>query len=465
QRRGTQDIGTLFGPIMGLWFVCIGVLGGVQIAGSPQVLQALDPSYAVGFFIHHGWRAFVALGAVVLALTGAEALYADMGHFGKKSIRIAWFALVMPSLVLNYFGQGALLLSDPEAVRNPFFLLAPAWGLLPLVLLSTVATVIASQAVISGAFSLTRQAIQLGYCPRMEVRHTSATAMGQIYIPQINWTLLVAVVILVAGFKSSSNLAAAYGIAVTGTMATTTILAYFVMRHIWGWRRAVSLPIVGVLLVVDLAFFGSNLLKIADGGWFPLAAGASAFLLMSTWKRGREALLDTLAQPSGTLERFIETIDATECRRIEGTAVFLTGSKHGVPYALVHNLRHNAVLHQRVLVLTVSTEDVPFIPVEHRVLVKDMGQGFYRVWTRYGFKEQPDLPKMLNELGGQGVAFDMEHTSFFLGRETLVPGIEPALSPWRLQLFMAMSRNAGSAAAFFRLPVDRVIELGAQVAL
>jgi KUP system potassium uptake protein len=463
QRFGTQGIGNLFGPVMTVWFLGIAALGLTQIVQNPQVLLAFDPTYAVGFFASHGWRGFVSLGGVVLALTGAEALYADMGHFGKRSIRLAWIGLVLPALALNYFGQGALLLREPEAAANPFFHMAPDWALYPLVALATAATVIASQAIISGAFSMTHQAIQLGFAPRMPIRHTSVSAIGQIYIPRVNWGLLVAVVALVVGFKSSANLAAAYGIAVTGTMATTTVLVYFVMRHIWRWRLSVSLVVLVALLVMDLSFFGANLLKIADGGWFPLAIGAAMFMMMATWKRGREVLLETLARPGDSLDDFVAELDHRDYHRVRGTAVFLTGSRHGMPYALRYNLRHNDVLHERVLVLTVLTDDVPYVPPDHRIVVRSLDHGFFRMHCRYGFMEEPDIPEMMAELGERGVDFDPECTSFFISRETLIPGEHSAMSPWRLRLFMLMARNAGSSSEFFKLPADQVIELRTQV--
>jgi len=465
QRKGTAGIGALFGPAMCIWFGVLAVLGFVNIVHEPGVLRALNPLYAIEFFQVHRLHGFLALGAVVLALTGAEALYADMGHFGRPPIKRAWFWFVLPALVLNYFGQGALLLHDPAAVRNPFYLLVPAWGLFPLVMLATVATIIASQAVITGAFSLTRQAIQLGYCPRMEILHTSAEEIGQIYVPAINWTLLVMIFALVLGFRSSSNLAAAYGIAVTGTMAITTVLAFVVVRKIWKWNVFASGAVMAGFLAIDLAFLGANAVKIEHGGWFPLVIGAAIFTLMATWKRGRELVFERLHSSEIALEPFLDNIAKHPPIRVPGTAVFMTAQPEGVPHALLHNLVHNKVLHERVALLTVVTEDVPYVSDGRRLTVRPMGNNVYRITIRYGFKDDIDIPKALTQCAGHGVQCNMMETSFFLSRETLIPTIAPGMALWRERLFASMARNAGAAMAFFKIPTNRVVELGTQIEL
>lgn len=465
QRRGTADVGALFGPAMCIWFAVLAVLGIHNIIDQPSVLQALNPVYAVNFFIDHKGHGFMALGAVVLALTGAEALYADMGHFGRPPITRAWFWFVLPALVLNYFGQGALLIHDPNAVRNPFYLLVPAWGLLPLVVLATVATIIASQAVISGAFSLTRQAIQLGYCPRMEILHTSAKEIGQIYVPAVNWTLLIMIIALVLGFRSSSSLAAAYGIAVTGTMVITTVLAFVVVRKLWGWNAFASGAVVTGLLAIDLAFLGANIVKIEHGGWFPLVVGIVIFTLMSTWKRGREMVFERLHTNEIALQPFLDGIAKHPPTRVPGTAVFMTAQPEGVPHALLHNLAHNKVLHERVALLTVVTEDVPWVSEARRLTVQALGNNFYRITIRYGFKDDTDIPKALHLCTEHGVECNMMETSFFLSRETLIPTIAPGMALWRERLFASMARNAGAAMAFFKIPTNRVVELGTQIEL
>ncbi len=465
QRKGTGGIGALFGPAMCIWFGVLAVLGLVNILKEPAVLQALNPYYAISFFAMHKWHGFLALGAVVLALTGAEALYADMGHFGRPPIAKAWFWFVLPALLLNYFGQGALLLHDPTAVRNPFYLMVPVWGLFALVMLATVATIIASQAVISGAFSLTRQAIQLGYCPRMEILHTSDMEIGQIYVPAINWSLLVAIIALVLGFQSSSNLAAAYGVAVTGTMAITTVLAFVVVRKLWKWNRFASGAVVMGFLSVDLAFLGANVVKIEHGGWFPLVIGAAIFTLMSTWKRGREIVFDRLHSNAIALEPFLEGIAKYPPIRVPGTAVFMTAHADGVPHALLHNLNHNKVLHDRVALLTVVTEDVPYVGDGRRLTVQPLGNNFFRITIRYGFKDDPDIPKALMQCTGHGVECNLMETSFFLSRETLIPSIAPGMALWRERLFASMARNAGAAMSFFKIPTNRVVELGTQIEL
>jgi len=465
QRKGTAGIGALFGPVMCVWFGALAILGIVNILHAPEVLAALNPAHGLDFFRADPLLGFLSLGGVVLVLTGAEALYADMGHFGRKPIRLAWFGLVLPALVLNYFGQGALLLHDPAAIQNPFYHLAPGWALYPLVALSTAATVIASQAVISGAFSMTREAIQLGYSPRMEVQHTSEKAIGQIYMPAINWALLAAVVALVLGFRSSTNLGAAYGIAVTGTMVITTLLAFIVMRKLWGWGWIRSGLLIALFLTVDLAFFAANAIKIEDGGWFPLVFGFGVFTLMGTWKQGRQLLRSRMAGEAIALEPFIRGLDSGSITRVPRTAVFLSGDPDAVPHALLHNLKHNMVLHERVAVVTVHVEDVPHIPEAERVEVRPLPNNFFRIVVHYGFKDDPDLPRALELCAQQGVVFDPMETSFFLGRETLIPKLGSDMALWREKLFVAMFRNAGSAAAFFNIPSNRVVEMGTQVVL
>ena len=465
QKRGTGSVGALFGPVCALWFVVLAVLGIAQIVENPAVLKALSPHYAFAFVSDNPTAAFLALGAVVLAVTGTEALYADMGHFGASPIRRAWLLFVMPALVLNYFGQGALLLANPAAIKNPFYLLAPQWGLLPLVMLATCATVIASQAVISGAFSLTRQAIQMGYCPRIKILHTSHQEIGQIYVPFINWTLLIAVILLVLGFRSSSNLAGAYGIAVTLAMLIDSLLIYFVMRRIWQWSKTVALAIAVPLALIDFAFLASNALKIPDGGWFPLLIGGVVFTLLTTWKRGRQVLMKRLADDSMPLDLFIESIGASPPPRVAGTAVFMTSTPGRVPHALLHNLKHNKVLHERVVFLTVHTRDIPVVPAAERVAITELGASFWQINASFGFKEDPDVPELLDACGRCGFGFDMMDTSFFVSRETLIATVTPGMALWRERLFVSMSRNAVKATDFFRIPTNRVVELGTQVEL
>ena len=465
QRRGTASVGALFGPIMIVWFLILGLLGAISIARYPEVLAALNPAYAVAFFQIHHWQGFFVLGAVVLAFTGAEALYADMGHFGRRPMRLAWFGFVLPALVLNYFGQGALVLRDQSAAQNPFFLLAPSWALYPMVVLSTLATVIASQAVITGAFSLTRQAIQLGYAPRMNIAHTSEREIGQIYIPFINWALLFGVVVLVLGFKSSSNLAAAYGIAVTGTMAITTILAFVVVRGLWLWGWAVTLIGIVLFLSVDLVFFAANTDKILQGGWFPIATGLAAFTVMATWKRGRLLLHERLKELAIAIEPFLDSVARHPPARVPGTAVFLTTKFEGVPHALMHNLKHNKVLHERVVLLTVVFQDIPHIDASERIEIWPLGNNFYKVFVIYGFKDETNIPEALELCAPLGLEFNMMDTSFFLSRETLIPTRRPGMALWREKLFVSMSRNAGSVTTYFQIPTNRVVELGTQVEL
>jgi KUP system potassium uptake protein len=465
QRRGTASVGALFGPIMIIWFLTLALLGLMSIARHPTVLAALNPVYAVAFFQTHHWHGFFVLGAVVLAFTGAEALYADMGHFGRRPMRLAWFGFVLPALVINYFGQGALVLHDASAAQNPFYLLAPSWALYPMVVLSTLATVIASQAVISGAFSITRQAIQLGYAPRMQVAHTSEREIGQIYIPAMNWALLLGVVALVLGFQSSGNLAAAYGIAVTGTMAITTILAFIVVRRLWHWGWTLTVLGIMLFLSVDLMFFAANTDKIMQGGWFPIAVGLLVFTIMSTWKRGRELLRDRLGELAIAVEPFLESIAKHPPIRIPGTAIFLTTRFEGLPHAMLHNLKHNKVLHQRVIILTVVFQDVPHIDDSERIEVWPLGQDFYKVFVIYGFKDETNIPKALELCAPHGLEFNMMDTSFFLSRETLIATRRPGMALWREKLFVSMSRNAGSVTAYFQIPTNRVVELGTQVEL
>ncbi len=466
QRTGTARVGALFGPIMCLWFATLAALGIGGIVQAPGVLRALDPLQAIAFMAEAPRTAFLSLGAVVLALTGAEALYADMGHFGRRPIVLAWYGMVLPALALNYLGQGALLLRSPEAIQNPFYLLAPEWALYALVALSTAATVIASQAVISGAFSITHQAIQLGYSPRMEVQHTSARAIGQIYMPSVNWTLLLAVIALVLGFGSSTNLAAAYGIAVTGTMVVTTLLAYVVARQIWGWGAATAGILFLAFLVVDVAFFSANLVKIPDGGWFPLAFGLGIYILLITWRQGRNLMHARQKEGALALQTFLEHLPGPdEALRVPGTAVFLTTNPSGVPHALLHNLKHNKVLHRRIVIMTVEVLDVPRLPAAQRVAVEALPHEFWRVNVHFGFMEQPDLPRALESCSEQGLPLDMMDTSFFLGRETLIPRLGSGMPLWREKLFLAMYRNAGSTTSYFRLPPNRVVELGTQLEL
>jgi KUP system potassium uptake protein len=465
QRHGTSRVGALFGPVMCVWFVTIAVLGVSGIAREPGVLAALNPEFAVAFFVGSPLLSFLALGAIVLAVTGTEALYADMGHFGKSPIRRAWILFVMPALVLNYFGQGALILADPEAVKNPFYLLAPAWALFPLVVLATCATVIASQAVISGAFSLTRQAIQMGYCPRLTIQHTSERQIGQIYVPFINWALLTAVILLVIGFRSSSNLAGAYGIAVTLAMLIDSIALFVVMRRLWNWPIVAALAVAVPFILIDVSFLASNSLKIPDGGWFPILSGIVVFTLLTTWKKGRAVLMRRLSDDAIPLDLFIQGITASPPTRVEGTAVFLTSAGNSVPHALLHNLKHNKVLHERVVLLTLVTRDIPSVSVDERCEITPLGCAFFQVVAGYGFKDDPDVPELLEECGRRGLVFDMMETSFFVSRETLIATVAPGMALWRERLFVSMSKNATKASDFFRIPSNRVVELGTQVEL
>jgi KUP system potassium uptake protein len=466
QRSGSARVGSLFGPIMLLWFATIAVFGLMEIVHQPQVLWALDPLYGFEFFRINGWHAFLALGGVVLAITGGEALYADMGHFGRNPIRLAWFGYVSPALVLNYFGQGALLLSHPgdaQALANPFYSLVPQSLLLPMIVLATVATVIASQAVISGAFSMTREAIQLGYAPRMEIVHTSKETIGQIFLPWVNRALLVLIVAAVLGFRSSENLAAAYGISVTGTMAITTCLALIVMRRLWGWSYA-KVALTGIVfLTIDIGFFSANAIKIEHGGWFPLVLGGIIFLIMTTWRRGRDLVLRELKQSGLALDPFIASVTSHPPLRVPGTAIFLTANVGSVPSALLHNLKHNKVLHERNVLMTVETLDTPLADYGERTEITALGHEFYRVILRFGFAEDPNIPSALQSCAAKGMGFDMMDTTFFVSRETVVATERPGMPLWRDKLFAFLGRNATSATAFFRIPGNRLIELGTQV--
>lgn len=465
QRKGTHQVGRMFGPVMVVWFVTIAAMGVFWIAQDPHVLASLSPVYGARFLATNGWHGFVVLGSVFLVVTGGEALYADMGHFGRRPIRLAWFALVLPALLLNYMGQGAMLLDHPEAAVSPFYNMAPRWGVYPLVVLATAATVIASQALISGAFSLTRQAIQLGYSPRLDIEHTSATTAGQIYIPQVNTALMLCTVGLVLGFRSSSALAAAYGIAVTSTMVITTLLAYLVARDSWGVPRAVAGSLAAFFLAIDLGFFGSNLIKIADGGWFPLIVGALIYTVLSTWKAGRALLAQRINERVYPLDRFMQDIAWMPPLRVPGTAVFMTSLTQGTPPTLLHNLDHNQVLHERVILLTVVTSDAPYVNPDERMQLEPLQSGFYRMTIRYGFAEQPDIPAALRQAAAGGFQLRMNRTTFFLGIETLIPTPRPGMALWRERLFVFTARNAVRATSFFRIPPERVVEIGIQVEL
>jgi len=465
QRHGTHRVGRLFGPIMVIWFIVIGVLGFVWMMRQPQVLTAVDPRHALYFFRAHGWHGFAVLGAVFLVVTGGEALYADMGHFGKRPIRFAWFSLVLPALLLNYFGQGALLLTHAHAIEQPFFLLAPAWGLVPLVVLATAAAIIASQALISGAFSLTQQAIQLGYSPRLDINHTSHHEMGQVYVPQVNWGLMICTLLIVVGFGSSTALAAAYGIAVTLTMVITAMLLQVVATERWGWPPIVASVVTGLFLVIDLAFFGANALKIAHGGWLPLVIGGLLFTLMTTWKTGRKIVATRLTARAIPLEDFLASVAKAPPARVPGTAVFMTAQPKGTPPALAHNLKYNKVLHEHVVTLMITTRPVPHVPPDEQVSVRSLGQGVFDVRVHYGFMEDPNVPEALINACQHGLVLDEDDVTYFLGRETLIVTKAPGMAMWRERLFALMARNAVRAPTFFRLPAERVVELGVTVEL
>ena len=464
QARGTAAVGKLFGPVTMIWFIAIGAAGIYGIAQAPAILAALNPLHALGFLTSHGAASFVVLGSVVLAVTGAEALYADMGHFGKGAVRLAWFSLVAPALMLNYFGQGAVLMANPRAVENPFYLLLPGWALFPMVALATAATVIASQAVISGAYSLTRQAVQLGFLPRMTIVQTSAREMGQIYIPSINWLLCLVVIAAVIGFGSSSRLAGAYGVAVTATMLVDTLLTFFVIRYMWNYPLILCIIATGFFATIDTAFFIATLLKIADGGWFPLAIGACVFATMTTWRRGREILFQRLEEGAVPLKGFLDSLFKDPPHRVPGTAIFLTATPDSVPHALLHNLNHNKVLHERVVFLTVEVRDVPWIAFSDRVTCDSLGHGCWRIRVRYGFMNRPDVTRALELCGALGIEFDLMETSFFLSRQKIVPVHGgPGMAFWRDRIFAAMARNAGNVTDYFNIPTNRVIELGSRV--
>jgi KUP system potassium uptake protein len=462
QKYGTAKVGAYFGPITALWFITIGALGLHGILQNPSVLVALNPIYAIQFFIVDKFLAFLTIGTVVLALTGAEALYADLGHFGKKPIRIAWLWFVFPALVLNYFGQGAYVMANNYAVENPFFMMAPDWMEWPLFFLAMMATIIASQAVITGAFSVTRQAIQLGYLPRMTIIHTSEQEIGQIYLPFINWMLLVSVIILVIGFQSSTNLAHAYGVAVTGTMLIDTVLLGIVAMRLWHWKHYIYVPIIGGLFIIDLALFSSTTVKIPYGGWFPLVFGLFIFLLLTTWKRGREIVLSHIKHDVMAVDIFFRELCPTT-QRVLGTAIFMSNIDEGIPVALQHNLKHNKILHERNIFLHIHVLEKPFISEEHRYKIQDLGQGFFRLHMYYGFKDEIHVPQDLMTYPSHGFSIDLNKVSFFIGRETVIPTSIPGMSLWREAIFSFMNKNASSAADFYRLPSKRTMELGSRI--
>ena len=463
QHKGTATVGALFGPVMLLWFATLGISGVLNITANPQVMQALNPLHALRFVTQHGFGSFIVLGAVFLAVTGAEALYADMGHFGKQPIRLAWFLCAFPALVLNYFGQGALLIANPKALENPFFLMFPGWALYPIVVLATVAAAIASQAVISGTYSMTRQAIQLGFLPRSTVVQTSAREIGQIYMPVVNWILMVGVLAAAIGFGSSTTLTFAYGLAVSGTMLITTVLTFFVVRFGWRYHLLLCLLATGFFLVIDAAFFSASSVKLFEGGWFPLAMATVMFTLMTTWKRGREEFFLRTREGSMPMKNFVENIAASAPVRVPNTAVFMTTHPDVVPKALLHNIKHNQVLHERIVVLTIVIEDIPAVPKEDYIWIEDLGHGFWRIKGHYGFKETPDVPQLLEDCRRQDLHFDLMQTSFFLNRETLVVAPGKGLARWRRHLFIWMAHLATKASDYYRIPSNRVIELGTQV--
>jgi KUP system potassium uptake protein len=464
QSRGTTGVGRVFGPVTILWFVMIALLGIQQIFRVPEVLSAINPLQAVQFFANNGSRGFLVLGAVFLAITGGEALYADIGHFGTRPIRLTWFVIVLPALTLNYFGQGALLLSEPDAAENPFFRMTPGWALFPMVILATAAAVIASQAIISGAFSLTMQAIQLGYMPRLKVNYTSARIIGQIYVPVVNWALMLACIGLVLGFGSSSNLAAAYGVAITTTMLITTILFYVVARRRWHWPAAAAIPVAAFFIAIDLTFFSANMLKIAHGGWFPLLVSAGILFLMLTWRKGRRVLRGRLGEMCIPLDDFLSDLRNQNITRVPGTGVYMSGNREGTPLALLHNLKHNKVLHEQVVVLTVRTEEVPYLTnSKDRVAIEKLEGGFWRIQVHFGFMEKPDVPSALESVKKTGVRFTPMRTTYFIGRETILATRKLGLSSWRGSIFAWMTRNAGDVTSYFCLPPNGVVELGARV--
>jgi KUP system potassium uptake protein len=463
QSKGTHVVGAFFGPIMFFWFLTLALLGIINIAHEPHVLMAINPLYAFQFFQLSPMVAFVALGAVVLSVTGAEALYADMGHFGRYPIRLAWFIFVLPALTLNYFGQGALIISNPENIKNPFYLMAPEFLVIPLIVLATLAAIIASQAVITGAFSVSRQALQLGFLPRMHVEHTSENQEGQIYLPRINWLLMIAVMALVVTFKSSGNLAGAYGIAVTGDMVISTLLASFVFYEVWKWNSAKTLIFMAIFLVIDFAFFSANILKIPDGGWFPILIGSVIFVLMTTWKKGRALLYKILKGEAIEINSFISSIGANPPPRVEGTAIFLTPNPDGVPHALLHNLKHNKVIHEKVIILTVMFMDYPHSLTKDLVTVEKLHYNFYKVIVKYGFKDEPNLPKDLALCAKNGLNIDPMNSSYFIGKEILLAMPKDNMNYWRKKLFIGLFRSAETITNQFKLPPNRVVELGSQV--
>jgi KUP system potassium uptake protein len=463
QKRGTAGVGKVFGPVTLIWFTVIGLLGLIQIVRYPFVIAAVNPIYGANFFFNNGWYGYLVLGSVFLVVTGGEALYADMGHFGTRPIRLDWFIVVLPALLLNYFGQGALLLENPAAAENPFYLLAPSWALYPMILLATCAAVIASQAVISGAYSLTMQAVQLGFAPRLKIEHTSSIEYGQIYIPAVNWALMIGCIAIVVGFRTSSNLAAAYGVAVTSTMVITTVLLYVVARELWGWSRLTAGALCAFFLIIDAAYIGANIIKLASGGWFPLLLAAIVFILMTTWKKGRRILNERIQAEAQPLEDFLQEVVRRPPIRVSGTAVFMNGNASRTPAALLHNLEHNKVLHERVLFLTVKTRLIPFVDDDERVELESIGTGFHRLKVFYGYMEDPDIPEILKSLEWPGPNFNPREVTYFLGRETILASKRPGMAVWREKIFAFISRNATSATAYFCLPPDRVVELGSQI--
>ncbi|CAN5333652.1 potassium transporter Kup [soil metagenome] len=464
QKRGTAGIGKIFGPVTLIWFAVLAILGIAQILHYPQVFAAVNPLQGINFFVRNGWQGFIILGSVFLVVTGGEALYADMGHFGKKPIRLAWFAVVLPSLLLNYFGQGALLLEKPELAVNPFYNLAPAWALYPMIVLATCAAIIASQALISGAFSLTMQAVQLGLIPRLKITHTSSKEYGQIYLPSVNWALMIGCIVIVLGFHTSSNLAAAYGIAVTSTMVITTTLLFVVARERWNWGFLPTALMCGFFLIIDLSFFGANVIKVLDGGWLPLTLAAVIFTMMLTWKKGRSILTKRIQDTTELLEEFLEKVEKQKLTRVPGTAVFMNGNATRTPPALLHNLEHNKVLHERILFVTVKTRPIPYVETDERFKYEVLTNGFSRLKIYYGYMEDPDIPKILSEINQRGFVFKPNETTYFLGRETIIATKKySGMARWREKLFAFMSKNARSATSYFRIPPDRVVELGEQI--
>jgi KUP system potassium uptake protein len=464
QRRGTTGVGRVFGPVTLVWFAMLAILGGVQVAREPSVLAAVNPAFAVRFFADTGWHGYLVLGSVFLVVTGGEALYADMGHFGRKPIRIDWFAIVFPALLLNYFGQGALLLERPSAAENPFYLLAPEWAIYPMIVLAVAAAVIASQAVISGAYSLTMQAVQLGFSPRLKIDHTSRQEYGQIYVAGINWALMAGCIALVLGFRTSSNLAAAYGVAVTSTMVITTLLLYVVARERWQWGAAAAGAMAAVFLAVDLAFFGANIIKVAQGGWLPLLLAALIYTVMTTWKSGRRILAERIQAQASPLVDFLRDVRLQPVTRVPGTAVFMNGTASKTPPALRHNLEHNKILHERVIFVTVKTQQIPHVPDGDRLEIEDFGDGLYRVKVYYGYMDEPNIPRALAGASDGGVPLlSGDDTTYFLGRETIIASSRPGMAQWRERLFALISRNATTATAYFGIPPGRVVELGEQI--